>query len=250
MSLSFLELKDIAERYIELINPTSPEKILEIGWLAGMTPGKTVLDFGCGYAEPLVLWAENYGISGVGIDLRPKVIERACQKVEQRGLADRLELVLGKGAEYPYLPASFDYATCIGASFVWTNVLEALRSLKQVVRPGGKIILGEPYWLKDAVPPELAQAQPEFHSELQVSGWARQVGLDFEYVLHSSLDEWDRYEASNWRGLVSWMEENPGHPDFPDVLRHLHESQEEYFRYGREYFGWGLYLLNPVNYTL
>ncbi len=58
MRFSFLDLFDISEVEIELINPTSPEKLIEIGRIGGMTSGKTVIDFGCGYAEPLVLWAE------------------------------------------------------------------------------------------------------------------------------------------------------------------------------------------------
>lgn len=249
MGLSFLDLFDISERHIELINPTSPQKILAIGQIAGMSPGERLLDFGCGYAEPLILWAEQYGISGIGIDIRPKVIERARQKIEQRELADRLELVVGKGAEYTPPSASFDYTACIGASFIWNSLPEALEALKRPLRPGGKIILGEPYWLKDAVPPELAQSQPEFHTELQLLSWARQAELEIQYVLHSNLDEWDRYETGNWHGLISWIEENPRHPDLPDVLERLHTSQEEYIRYGREYFGWALYLLTPLKST-
>ncbi len=35
-------------------------------------------------------------------------------------------------------------------------------------------------------------------------------------------------------------------PDLADVVLHLHESQDEYIHYGREYFGWALYLLSPV----
>lgn len=246
MSLSFLELFDISERYIELVNPTSPEKILEIGRVAGMAPGQKIIDFGCGYAEPLVLWAKNFGVSGIGIDFREKTIERARRKIDQNGLAKLLQVELGNGADYSFPAGSFDYATCIGASFIWDNIEEALQTLISAIQPHGKIILGEPYWLKDAVPPDLAQAQPEFHSEIQLYRWVRQAGLDFEYVLHSTVDEWDRYEAGNWRGLVAWMKENPAHPDFGDVERRLHESQEEYFQYGREYFGWALYLLTRM----
>jgi SAM-dependent methyltransferase len=275
MTLTFLDLKDIAESGqitsgglnasggIELVNPTSPEKILEIGRLAGMAAdslrpadrlrpadkvrptGKTLIDFGCGYAEPLVLWAEAFGIAGIGVDIRPKAVERARRKIEQRGLAGRLEVVQGKGAEYAFEPGSFDFSACIGASFVWDDLPQALQALKRAIRPEGRIILGEPYWLKDAVPPDLAQAQPDIHSETWLLHAFRQAGLETGYVIHSNHDDWDRYEASNWRSLLRWIESNPAHPDLPQVIEHLHESQDEYFRYGREYFGWALYLLQP-----
>ncbi len=250
MTLTFLELKDISEWSIELINPTSPEKIIKIGQLAGMQPGKNLIDYGCGYAEPLVLWAESFGISGVGIDRRLKTIERARLKIEQHGLSEQIKVVEGMGAEYKFAPGSFDIAACIGASFIWDGLPQATQALKQAIHPNGKIIIGEPYWLKDSVPPDLAQAQTEFHSEDFFLQTVRKAGLDLEYVLHSNLDEWDAYEASNWYSLIHWIDEHPNHPDLPDVVQHLHESQNEYIRYGREYFGWALYLLSPVKYSL
>jgi SAM-dependent methyltransferase len=245
MSLTFLELKDIAERQIELVNPTSPEKILELGRIAGMASGKTLIDFGCGYAEPLVLWAESFEVTGVGIELRPKAVQRARAKIARCGLADRLQIVEGRGAEYSFEAASFDFAACIGASFVWENVSQAVQALRRAIKPTGRILLGEVYWLKDAVPPDLAQSQPELHSETMLLEVFRQAGLEVEYILHSSLDEWDRYETGNWHGLMEWIRENPHHSNLPDVIQHLHESQDEYIRFGREYFGWALYLLSP-----
>jgi len=143
--MKFLDLKDIAERDIELINPTSAEKILAIGRVAGMAPGKNLIDFGCGYAEPLVLWAENYGISGVGIDIREKAVQRARAKIAQRGLAQRLEIVHSIGADYTFEPGSFDYAACVGASFIWGGFRQALEALQRAIRPDGKVIVGEPY---------------------------------------------------------------------------------------------------------
>lgn len=248
MGLTFLELYDISERNIELINPTSPQKILKIGRLAGMQPGKALIDFGCGYAEPLVLWAEEFGVSGIGIELRARAIERARFKIAQRGLSERIKVVQGRGAEYVFPPGSFDFAACIGASFVWDGLPQALGALKEAIHPDGRIIIGEPYWLKDSVPPDFAQSQTAFHSEEYFLQMARKTGLEVEYALHSSLDEWDNYAASNWYGLIEWIKENPNHPGLPDVVQRLHESQDEYFRFGREYFGWALYLLSPVKY--
>ena len=247
--MNFLDLKDIAERDIELVNPISPEKILTIGRVAGMAPGKRLIDFGCGYAEPLVLWAESFGISGVGIDIRQKSVQRARTKIAGRGLAERLEIVHGKGADYPFEPGSFDFAACVGASFIWGGYRPALQAMRRAIRQDGKIIIGEPYWLMETVPPDLAQAQTEIHSETWLLRVTREERFDIQYVVRASHDDWDRYEAGNWDGLLRWIEENPAHPERQQVIDHLHESQDEYFTYGREYFGWALYLLNPVKYN-
>ena len=247
--MNFLDLKDIAERDLEIVNPISPGKILTIGKMAGMRAGKRLIDFGCGFAEPLVLWAEDFGISGVGIDIRQKAIERARAKIAQRGLAERLEVVQGKGAEYPCEPGSFDYAACVGATFIWGGYKPALEALKQAIRPGGKLIVGEAYWLKDSVPSELAQSQTDFHSESWLLKTTWEAGLEVEYVVRASHDDWDAYEAGNWYGLLRWINENPAHPERQEVIDFLHDSQAEYFRYGREYFGWALYLLTHQEVT-
>jgi len=204
-----------------------------------------LIDFGCGFAEPLILWAENYGIAGTGIDIRQNAIERARAKIAQRGLVERLQVVQGKGADYRFEPNSCDYAACVGATFIWGGYKPALQALKQAVRPGGKLIVGEAYWQKDSVPPELAQSQTGVYSESWLLQTTWQEGLELEYVVRASHDDWDTYEAGNWYGLLRWIEENPAHPERQEVIDFLHESQAEYFRYGREYFGWAIYLLSP-----
>lgn len=246
--MKFLELKDISERYMELINPTSPEKILKAGQIVGLQPGDKVIDFGCGFAEPLILWAERFGISGVGIDIRPYACQRAQSKVEERGFANLLEIICTDAAEYAYTPHRFDMAACVGATFIWGNFSDAIHAMKGAIKPHGKLLIGEVHWLTDDVPQEFRAQQSEVTTETELLKMARDQGFDFEYVLHSNHDEWDRYEADDWYGLLRWIEENPHHPERQQVIDHLHESQDEYMRYGRMYFGWALYVLCPVSY--
>ena len=243
--MNFLDLKDISEQYMELVNPTTPEKIIKAGQIAGLKAGDRVIDFGCGFAEPLVLWAERFGISGVGIDIRPKAIERAGKKIAARGLADRLTVVCGDAAGYEHPAHSFDLAACIGATFIWSNFGEAVHAMQQSVKPGGRLVIGEAHWLVDNVPEDFRSAQTEITTEVELLRMGREQGYDFEYVLHSNHDDWDRYEADDWFGLLHWIEANPTHPERQQVIDHLHESQDEYMRYGRMYFGWALYVLKP-----
>lgn len=245
--MNFLDLKNISEQFMELVNPTSPEKLIKAGLIAGLKAGDQVIDFGCGFAEPLVLWAERFGISGVGIDIRPYACERAEKKIAAKRLSDRLKIVCGDAAGYAFPAHTFDLAACIGATFIWSNFGEAVRVMKQAVKPGGKLIIGEAHWLVDQVPEDFRAAQTEITTESELLRMAHQEGYEFEYVLHSNHDEWDRYEADDWVGLVHWIEANPNHPERQEVIDHLHESQEEYMRYGRMYFGWALYVLTPIN---
>jgi SAM-dependent methyltransferase len=243
--VKFLDLKDISEQFMELANPTSPEKLIKAAQVAGLKGGDRVIDFGCGFAEALVLWAERFGISGVGLDIRPKACARAEQKIARRGLSEKLRIICGDAAAYQFAPHSFDLAACIGATFIWGTFGDAIHAMHQAVKPGGKLLIGEAHWLVDEVPEEFRSAQTEITTEVELLHMAHLAGYEFEYVLHSNHDEWDRYEADNWVGLLSWIEANPQHPERQQVVDFLHESQEEYTRYGRMYFGWGLYVLKP-----
>jgi SAM-dependent methyltransferase len=242
--VKFLELKDISERDMELVNPTSPAKVLEVGQVLGLHQGSRVIDFGCGYGEMLALWGEQFGIGGVGVELRETACERARRKMAERRLDERITIAGGNAAEYPFERHAFHVATCIGASFIWRGYRQTLRALREAIVPSGKIVVGEPYWLTDAVPPEFARQQT-VHTEYDLLQIARQEGLDVEWVVRSNHDDWDRYESANWRGLLRWIEEHPEHPERGEVVAHLHESQDEYFRYGRQYLGWAMLVLNP-----
>lgn len=243
--MKFFDLVDISERNMELVNPTSAQKVIDVGRAAGMQAGTRVIDFGSGMAEPLALWAAEFGIHGVGIEIRPMSCERARAKLQQRGLAQQIEIVCMSGADFAFEPNSYDVATCIGATFIWGGFRPALQQLRKAVKPHGAVIVGEPYWLSSAVPAELVRRVGLF-AEWELLDMARVEGFDLMYVARASHDEWDRYERENWVGLIQWLRENPEHAERDEVLRHLRKSQEEYLRYDREHIGWAMYVLTPA----
>ncbi len=243
--MNFFDLVDISERGMELVNPTSAQKVIDVGRAAGMRAGTRVIDFGSGFAEPLALWAAEFGIHGVGIEIRPKACERARVKLQQRGLAAQIEIVCMAGADYAFEPHSYDVATCIGASFVWGGFAPALAQLHKAIKPDGAVIIGEPYWLPSAVPATLARREG-FFAEWELLEMMRGEGFDLTYVARASHDEWDCYERENWQGLIAWLRENPENAEREQVLNHMRKSQDEYLRYGREFFGWAMYVLTPA----
>jgi len=246
--MEWYEFYDISERFMEIINPTSAEKLLKVGRVLGLTEGGRVIDFGCGFGKMLALWAEQFGICGIGIDVREYACERARRKMAQRKLTDRIEIVHGNAAEYGVKEHAFDAATCIGASFIWGGFRESIRAMRGAVRDGGKLAIGECYWLTDRVPPEYVNSEDALQAEHELLTTVREEGFDVKSVVRASHDDWDRYESGNWVGLLHWIEENRNHPERQAVIDRLHNSQDEYFRYGRQYFGWAIYVLDPVSY--
>jgi SAM-dependent methyltransferase len=246
--MNFLDLKDIAEESMELVNPTSPEKIVHLGRVLALEPGQQVIDFGCGYGEMLALWAQEFGVGGLGIDFRPLACERARQKMSRLGLAGDIEIVCADAADYPFEPGQYDAATCIGASFIWGGFRPSVQQMALATRQGGRLAIGEVYWRHAEVPAALREKEP-FHWEQDLLDIAHEEGFEIEYVIRSSRDDWDRYEAGNWLGLMRWLRAHPNHPERDQVLAHLRESQAEYMTYGREFYGWALYALASLEKT-
>ena len=122
--------------------------------------------------------------------------------------------------------------------------------MESLRRDGNHFVIGEVYWLKGNIPQEYlnSTAPPDTKYEHELLQITHEEGFDLEYVVRSSHDDWDRYSAGNWLGLIRWIEENPTHPERQDVIDHLHNIQNEYLRYEREYLGWAMYVLNPIKY--
>ena len=246
--MDFLDLKDISEQSMELINPTSIEKVLFVGTILNLKIGQRIMDFGCGFGEMLALWGEAYGIGGVGIDIRPYACQRARQKMLDKKLSDRITILYGSGSEYQYEPNAFDVAVSLGSTFIWGGFGATIRAMSNVIHKQVELVIGEPYWLSDHIPPAYRLQEKDVLSEIELLQIAHKEGFDIEYIVRASQDDWDRYECSNWQGLLRWIEANPTHPERQQVIDHLHQSEDEYMRYSRQYFGWAIYILNPIGY--
>src|SRR5512136_438273 len=98
--MDFFDLMSISHHYMEILNLSTSEKIIKLGKLLKLKKGNRVIDFGCGCAEPLTLWAEEFSITGIGIDISRDYCDRARKKLAMRGLSNQIEIVCSSGADY------------------------------------------------------------------------------------------------------------------------------------------------------
>lgn len=244
--MEFFDLMSISHRYMELLDPTSPEKIIKLGTLLKLKKGSRVIDFGCGCAEPLTIWAEKFGITGVGVDVSTDFCDRAREKVAKKGLSGQIEIVCSAGSDYTFEEGSFDAATCIGATFTFGGFQQTIKALKRAVHQNGRLGIGETHWLSNQVPPQYAQKQTSTYTEPELAQFARSEGFELEYIIRSSRDDWDRYVSDSWYGLIRWLEGNPNHPDREQVFRFFRADQDDYLQFQSQYMGWALYCLSPL----
>ncbi len=244
--MEFIDLMSISHRYMEILNPSTSEKIIKLGKLLKLEKGKRVIDFGSGCAEPLALWAEEFGITGIGIDISEDFCDRARKKLAMKGLSNQIEIVCSNGADYVFEEGSFDAATCIGATFIFGSYQKTVQVLKRAVNRNGRLGIGETHWLSNRVDPEYAQKQTTTYTEAELARFTRDEGFELEYIIRASSDDWDRYISDSWYGLIRWLEENPNHPDYGQVFKYFRTDQDDYLQFQRQYMGWAMYCLAPT----
>jgi SAM-dependent methyltransferase len=228
------------------MNPLSLEKTRELVGLLRLAEGGRVLDVACGKAEFLCLVAEAYGVTATGVEPSPYTIKAARKNVEARGLAGRIELLEMDGGKYePKSPASLDLASCIGASWVYQNHRGTLEALAKMTRPGGLVLVGEPFWMTDPAPEylKLTGDDPNLYgSHAENVAIGEEVGLDLLYTQVANQDDWDRYEGLQWQAAERYAADHPDDPDVEALLRGTRGSRDAYLRWGRNCLGWAMYL--------
>jgi SAM-dependent methyltransferase len=143
------------------------------------------------------------------------------------------------GADFrPDEPHSFDLASCIGASWVFGGHADTLEALIRIVKPGGSVIVGEPYWLQEPSEDYLKAsgvAREDFGSHFANAEAGERRGLDLIHTIVSSKDDWDRYEGLQWYATAEYARTHPDDPDLAEVVERVEKARATYLRWGAQH---------------
>jgi len=102
--------------------------------------GTRILDAGCGTGyRALVLVMANPGAEVVGIDVSPKSIELAQQRIDYHGYGERVKFHVLAIEDLPQLGLQFDYINCDEVLYFFDDIARGLAALKSVLTPTGII---------------------------------------------------------------------------------------------------------------
>ena len=243
---------DITHREHVVLNPTSEEKLGRLVHLLRLHSEAQVADIACGKGEFLIRLAEAYELRGVGIDISSYYISEAQKMLKARAPDADIEFREMGGADYkPDEPNSLDLASCIGASWIFGGHAGTLEALISMVRPGGWVVVGEPFWLQEPSPDYLGAvgiAEADLGSHLSNAEAGEQLGLELVHTLVSSRDDWDRYEGLQWYAMNDYTHSHPDDPDLKELVEQVDKEKAAYLRWGRDTLGWAIYLFRlPEN---
>ena len=230
----------ISESAHRIHNPFTPEKYAALGRVLRMKAGTRLLDLGSGSGEMLCTWARDHGIRGIGVDMSALFSQQAQRRAEELGVADSVTFIHQDAAGY-VAEEKCDIAACIGATWIGGGVAGTIALLSKSLKPGGMLLIGEPYWRKIPATEEIAQ-------DCGASSLADFLTLpdlvsSYDALGYDLVEGWDRYEAAKWLTLRRWLEENPDDDFASEVRAELTMAPKRHVTWTREYFGWGVFAL-------
>ncbi|GAA0986523.1 SAM-dependent methyltransferase [Nocardiopsis tropica] len=237
----------IRESSHRIHNPLTPAKFAALGQALHLDPGTRVLDLASGSGEMLCTWARDLGFTGTGVDISTAFTAQARARAVELGVDDRVEFVHGDASGH-VADEPVDLAACVGATWIGDGVAGTAELLGRSLRPGGLMLIGEPYWRRTPPDEETARACnaagiDDFLSLPELIGQFQGLGYDVVEMVLADQDSWDRYAAAQWLNLRRWLDRNPDDELAPEVREELDAEPARYARATREYLGWGVFAL-------
>ena len=214
-------------RDLDFNGPLSDERAARLIHSLGSLEGHHVVDLGCGWAELLLrTLSTEPTATGFGIDLGEENIRHGRAGAEARGLADRAELEVGDVGVWKGVPP--DVVFNVGAAHVWggdpvAHTGNAFAALADLTRPGGRVLFGECYWRRPPSDEEIASMavipRDQYRPLPDLVDFALSHGFRLYSLSEATVDEWDHFENGNAWGMEDWIRDDPGSPDFDEVVR-------------------------------
>jgi SAM-dependent methyltransferase len=227
----------VAERDHHIQNPISEAKIRLLGEYLRLTATDRVLDVACGRGGPAVILAKHFGCRIVGVERAHEFASVARERVGD--LAGLVEVVERDAQDFPLEAEGFDAALCLGATFVWDGLDGTLEAMTPAVRPGGHVVVGEPYWNQWPLPEDVDDL-----GYVDLRGTMERIasaGLHPTGLIAASDDDWDAYESLHWRAVEDWLHQHPDDPEADD-LRAEDERHRRAYVDRRALRGWAIFV--------
>jgi SAM-dependent methyltransferase len=226
----------VAERYHDIQNPISGDKIRLLGERIGLAPGRRVLDIACGRGGPAIILASTFECHIVGVERSNEFATAARERIAAGGLEELITIQEQDAVDFPIEPEQWDAVLCLGACWIWGGLEGTVATLVPAVRRGGHVAVGEVYLRARAV-----GGDEEFASLPETVRRFERAGPRVTTLIAASEQDWDAYESLHWASLEEWLAENADDPGAAEIRSEHEKWKSRYLERGREVDGWAIF---------
>lgn len=115
-----------------------------------------VLDVGCGVGIAPAFLAQQYGCRVVGVDITPRMLVRARERAERKGVTPLTDFRVADMHALPFEAGRFDAVIAESVICFSSDKEHVLAEMIRVVKPGGYVAFTEATW-RIPPPPNMAQ---------------------------------------------------------------------------------------------
>lgn len=224
-------------------SPLSAERAARLtAELAAQRPD-TVLDLGCGWGELLLrIVAATPGARGTGIDNYGPDVKRGQENAVGRGLGGRVTFIEGQAKDH-IDGTTADLVLSTGAwHAIDSTIPEALKTLRTLVNPGGRVLFGAEFWEHPPTDAELGRMWPgisrdDYTDIAGLTDLAIVAGFRPLRIESVTRGEWEEFESGLAADREQWLLAHPGHPQAGEVRAQLDETRALWLRGHRGILG-------------
>jgi SAM-dependent methyltransferase len=200
-----------------------------------------ILDVGCGPGMQTLDLLDLTDGSVVAVDNHQPFLDRLSEKVMQKGIASRVQIVNADMSSLDFPPATFDLIWSEGAAYVM-GFENALSTWKQLLVRHGYLAVTELTWIRPDPPDEaklfFAEEYPAMQNIESNLEAIRRAG--YGVVGHFTLPEsawWTDYYAPIEKKLPAFREKYKDNPEALAVAE-LHEVEIDIYRKYSDFYGY------------
>jgi demethylmenaquinone methyltransferase/2-methoxy-6-polyprenyl-1,4-benzoquinol methylase len=104
---------------------------------------KTILDIATGTGDLAILMAQTDAEKIIGLDISPGMLEVGKQKIQDKNLSSRIEMVLADSENMPFEDDYFDAITVAFGVRNFENLEKGLTEILRVLKPNGVFVILE-----------------------------------------------------------------------------------------------------------